>query len=269
MEGVEMEDSILSPERLRSITKRFHECRMMIAMDRLIILGDWDSKVSSDAKAWPTAEATNAAKRSREDYDDLDKVVSQSVKEHFRVASSQRGDHPLVWRVSFASWHEAALHELLGAVLACELAVDTTGSGGWRDCVESVHKLRQASLQEVQRVELEKECAHAILALNVSDRPDYLSKGLATGGVPASSLNPSSYLSATDLARHYGLPQDVVRKRLDRWRARHFDGWQEVTERKPREPKHRYQVAAVEGIITEMLQSTSGQTSSERPAKRK
>jgi hypothetical protein len=77
-------------------------------------------------------------------------------------------------------------------------------------------------------------------------------------------VDQNAMLSAGDLASRFGVDPEAVRKRLDRWRKGTHDGWSEVTDRKPREPKYLFRFSAVSAILKEMA---SGETSSERPAK--
>lgn len=70
-------------------------------------------------------------------------------------------------------------------------------------------------------------------------------------------IPPDAYLSSSDLAKQYGVDAEALRKRLDRWRKTNESGWREVTDRRPREPKFLYQVAAVLAVIRE-LQSSGG-----------
>jgi hypothetical protein len=78
---------------------------------------------------------------------------------------------------------------------------------------------------------------------------------------------PDPMLSAADLANHYHLAPEPLRKTLDRWRAKNADGWSEVTDRKPREPRYLYRVSAVRSVIEKLQRQTSGETSGERPAR--
>lgn len=68
-------------------------------------------------------------------------------------------------------------------------------------------------------------------------------------------------LCCADLAKRFGVPADNLRQRLKRWMKTHDDGWKEVNDRRPREPKYLYKVSAVMHIIEEL------QASGERPAK--
>lgn len=64
-----------------------------------------------------------------------------------------------------------------------------------------------------------------------------------------------------DIAENYGVSQDALRKRLSIWRESNLEGWQEVSDAKPREPKHLYLLSAILPIVNDM------KSSSERPAK--
>lgn len=79
-----------------------------------------------------------------------------------------------------------------------------------------------------------------------------------------SDTDQNARLSHTELASKYHLDPEAVRKRLDRWRRKNIDGWDEVTERKSRKSKYLYCLSSVKQILENMA---SGQMSGERPAK--
>jgi len=70
----------------------------------------------------------------------------------------------------------------------------------------------------------------------------------------ANPAKPSrtGWLSAADLAIRFGIPLGSLRKRLERWRHNHADGWMEVssTERAPRDPKFLYRLDAVGDVVS-------------------
>ncbi len=70
-------------------------------------------------------------------------------------------------------------------------------------------------------------------------------------------------LSCPDIAAQCGVNEDALRRRLERWRRDHDQGWHEVQNHGPREPRYLYQVGAIADIIDDM---TSGETSAERSA---
>ena len=74
-------------------------------------------------------------------------------------------------------------------------------------------------------------------------------------------LDGGGWYTHSTLADHFGVGGEALRKQLERWRKKHFDGWKVNTDRRPREPKHLYQLNSVQHIIDKML------ASSERPAK--
>lgn len=67
--------------------------------------------------------------------------------------------------------------------------------------------------------------------------------------------------SASELAQRYGLGQDALRKKLERYRERHLDCCVENSDRRLRAPRYLYKLKDVKGVIDEML------ASGERPAK--
>ncbi|NQT19368.1 MAG: hypothetical protein HQ592_06660 [Planctomycetes bacterium] len=90
--------------------------------------------------------------------------------------------------------------------------------------------------------------------------------GKRSENVRSSEPDGQSFLSPRDMARVFGLRYESLRKKLERFRRNNLEGWNEVTDPRPREARYVYQVAAVRSIIDAM--KASGQTSSERPAKK-
>lgn len=79
------------------------------------------------------------------------------------------------------------------------------------------------------------------------------------------TIGPRAHLSCDDLSKIHGLSEvqkERLRKRLGRYRERHHDGWIEVTDRRPRQPRYLYQPEAIGDIIEAV--KTSGQ----RPARK-
>jgi hypothetical protein len=93
------------------------------------------------------------------------------------------------------------------------------------------------------------------------------------GQTITASISPSPprgdedlYLSPAEIAKRYKLPRGALESRLKRWRMGHGDGWKQVTNPKPREPRYLYCVCAVWSVIQD-LAKTIGETTGERPAK--
>jgi hypothetical protein len=78
------------------------------------------------------------------------------------------------------------------------------------------------------------------------------------------ALRDDEWLCAADIAEAEGVNFDAFRKRLHRWQRKHDDGWQQVTDRKPRAPKYLYRVGAIRHLIRP--RAASSESSSERPA---
>ena len=74
-------------------------------------------------------------------------------------------------------------------------------------------------------------------------------------------LDDSAWYTHDHLAEVFGVGKDALRKRLDRYRRTHLDGWKENEDRRPREPKYLFHLRMVRHIIEDL------QASSERPAK--
>jgi hypothetical protein len=49
---------------------------------------------------------------------------------------------------------------------------------------------------------------------------------------------------------------EALRKRLERWRHENPDHWEELADRKPRQPKYVYREAAVLSVIAELRASS-------------
>jgi len=74
-------------------------------------------------------------------------------------------------------------------------------------------------------------------------------------------LDEQGWYTHSRLAENYGVGKEALRKRFDRYRKDHFDGWKTNDDRRPREGKYLYQLRVVRPIIEELL------ASSQRPAK--
>jgi hypothetical protein len=67
---------------------------------------------------------------------------------------------------------------------------------------------------------------------------------------PGGSIEGNAYFSPKELAQRYGVNQDALRKRLERWRKQNPDGgWIENENRGGRDPKYIYLESAVRDII--------------------
>jgi len=73
-------------------------------------------------------------------------------------------------------------------------------------------------------------------------------------------LPDDAMLNHLDLAKLLALNPEVLRKRLDRWRAKNKEGWQHVHEPASREPKYLYRIGAVRELLDAAIASaeTSG-----------
>jgi len=135
--------------------------------------------------------------------------------------------------------------------------------------------LSEDAIQAMRRVGVPVTCLADVLDMDASGRLSALVPAeqlfaAATAGSlishteassPGAGLDDDGWYTHSTLADHFGLAREALRKQLERWRKKHFDGWKENTDRRPREPKHLYQLSAVRHIIDKML------ASSERPAK--
>jgi hypothetical protein len=82
-----------------------------------------------------------------------------------------------------------------------------------------------------------------------------LSPGQRLAGLPDNAM-----LNHLDLANLLTLNTEVLRKRLDRWRAKNEEGWQHVHEPASHEPKYLYRIGAVREVLNAAIASaeTSG-----------
>lgn len=87
----------------------------------------------------------------------------------------------------------------------------------------------------------------------------------ASGDAAGSGAQGYGFVSPRELADVNGLNADALRKRLDRWRNSHADGWTEITERKRTEAQFLYRPASVADVIQKAIKATI-KTSSKRPA---
>jgi hypothetical protein len=72
-------------------------------------------------------------------------------------------------------------------------------------------------------------------------------------------------MTHTDIADHHHVNREALRKRLDRYRASNHNGWKEVDQRAPNEPKYLFHYGSVKAIAADL--QASGGTSGDRPAK--
>ena len=101
------------------------------------------------------------------------------------------------------------------------------------------------------------------------------------GGAPAAIPDPrgtaaqlplpadQAWLADTDLAGYLGVDRNALRQRLNRWRKKNDEGWREVTDRKPREPKYLYRVGAVRTLVVDLkgVRRSDQRTNSEKEAR--
>jgi len=72
---------------------------------------------------------------------------------------------------------------------------------------------------------------------------------VANGQEPAAA---EGMYSVTAIAERFGIDEARLRKRLERWRRKHADGWLEVDDRSARAPKVLYRLDVVLPIIREL-----------------
>jgi hypothetical protein len=74
---------------------------------------------------------------------------------------------------------------------------------------------------------------------------------------PPGPGNAAGYLACADLARRHGVPEDRLRKVLERWRHDHDDGYMDIPNPKPRTAKYLYLETAVMPILARMKNRSS------------
>jgi hypothetical protein len=66
---------------------------------------------------------------------------------------------------------------------------------------------------------------------------------------PQEEVEENAFLSAADVARIFEVPLNALRKRLERYRQSHDDGWGENQEAKRLEPRYTYRLGSVRSCI--------------------
>lgn len=86
---------------------------------------------------------------------------------------------------------------------------------------------------------------------------------------PAGTGDDEGMFTSSDLAERFGVNAETLRKRLDRWREKNVTSrdWTENEGATSRDPKYLYRLGAVRHLIA--LLQASGESSGERPAKKK
>ena len=89
------------------------------------------------------------------------------------------------------------------------------------------------------------------------------------GKAPPEKLSDDSTLSPKDLAKLFDVPQEPLRKRLERLRKKDHKCFLEAANRAPQEPQFIYYLGKVKHVIEDMQQkAASSEMSSKRPAKK-
>ena len=91
----------------------------------------------------------------------------------------------------------------------------------------------------------------------------------AIAGSEAEELLPEKiegWYSQPDLAKKYNVPEDALRKRLERFRHQHDDGWQEMPNPRANEAKYIYRGDAVMNIIKGLKEKSAKRQLKSRPS---
>lgn len=76
--------------------------------------------------------------------------------------------------------------------------------------------------------------------------------GIGRRSVPAVSLHGGGWYSHILLAEVFGIPRETLRKRLDRYRETHQDGWMASEDHRSRDSQYLYQLDAVRSFVEEV-----------------
>ena len=154
----EEEDAMkpLKSSRLCAATKALKRALLLALAIQMKVLEEWRS-TNEDCAAWPTGEAVEGAALAEKDCQGTEKRISSPLISCYRVASSTSGDpRPMVRGKVYASWHEAAIHQLEILTVLCVQAVSAEAG-----CRVRLHELECLRL-EIDFVDLDRECAQAV-----------------------------------------------------------------------------------------------------------
>jgi len=96
--------------------------------------------------------------------------------------------------------------------------------------------------------------------------PETRSNRRPSSAAKSAQPDDEAFFSPHDLAVLFNVPYEPLRKRLERYRHTNHNGWNPVSDPRPREPRYLYQVAAVKHLIDELR--ASSELSRQRPAKK-
>jgi hypothetical protein len=106
------------------------------------------------------------------------------------------------------------------------------------------------------------QCHRCVFVPDAKWKSRLLTLSIATPRVePAAGVDVSildeignAWLSCADIARHNGLNEKALAKRLETFRRKSDDGWRadESSSRRPRDPKYVYKLASVQPIVADM-----------------
>jgi hypothetical protein len=101
------------------------------------------------------------------------------------------------------------------------------------------------------RVEIRRE---ACVAWQIYERhgPEPIRGGGLKSNPQEPSLDHAGFYSAAEIAAEFGLSQPALEARLRRFRIGNDDGWHEIADAKPREPKFRYRLGAIASLIEKL-----------------
>lgn len=92
-----------------------------------------------------------------------------------------------------------------------------------------------------------------------SDVPEHAGVKGDAEGESIGEKDDEAMLSAPRLAARFGVNPEALRKKLERWRTQHDEGWSDVQNRATKSPKYLYKLGSVRAVIESM------KTSAKRP----
>jgi hypothetical protein len=148
----------MKPPQLHGLcaaTKALRYALLLAIATKETVLDEWRS-TNEDCAAWPTRGAAKGATLAEKYCQRTRNRISSSLISCYRVASATYGaPRPMVRGRVYASWHEAAIHQLEILSMLCVRAISAEAG-----CRVRLHELECFRL-EIDFVDLNRECAQA------------------------------------------------------------------------------------------------------------
>jgi hypothetical protein len=111
---------------------------------------------------------------------------------------------------------------------------------------EALHEATTALWEAIESFRVEE---------SLPTEPELAKPSTGNGEVALRDLPDDAMMNHSDLAAALKLQAEPLRKRLDRWRSKNGDGWQQLTEAKAKEPRYLYRVASVRDLLAEAIEA--------------